>query len=255
MTWPLQTSGLNKHLASYMKGLTAKVFRTYNASITFQEQLDQGTPAKGTVQEKLNAYNQANRMVAILCNHQRAVPKTHEQSMGKMREKVRSLSAWYSQHLFNVTTQLRGLKYERMKLRHALFTIEPKMKKNKKYTEDESDLDDEAIATHEDSAKAREIEKAEKKFQKDNEKLAEEGKPPQKDSVLKEKIDDIEAEYKRLKKERGTQKHALKRERPVDKIEESIAKLDERIKTFKLQMEDREAGKEVALGTRCVRMV
>jgi DNA topoisomerase-1 len=72
-----------------MKGLTAKVFRTYNASITFQQQLDEGTPEKGaTVQEKLNAYNKANRMVAILCNHQRSVPKTHEASMGKMREKV-----------------------------------------------------------------------------------------------------------------------------------------------------------------------
>ena len=72
-----------------MKGLTAKVFRTYNASITFQEQLDQGTPEVGTVQEKVNAYNHANRMVAILCNHQRAVPKTHEASMQKMKEKVR----------------------------------------------------------------------------------------------------------------------------------------------------------------------
>ena len=72
-----------------MKGLTAKVFRTYNASTTFQQQLDQGTPKKGTVQEKLNAYNHANRMVAILCNHQRAVPKTHESSMMKMKEKVR----------------------------------------------------------------------------------------------------------------------------------------------------------------------
>lgn len=73
-----------------MKGLTAKVFRTYNASITFQQQLDEGTPEKGTVQEKLNAYNHANRMVAILCNHQRAVPKTHEASMQKMKEKVRA---------------------------------------------------------------------------------------------------------------------------------------------------------------------
>lgn len=78
---------MNKKLSSFMKGLTAKVFRTYNASITFQQQLDQGTP-KGTVQEKLNAYNHANRMVAILCNHQRAAPKTHEQSMQKMKEKV-----------------------------------------------------------------------------------------------------------------------------------------------------------------------
>ena len=72
-----------------MKGLTAKVFRTFNASKTFQELLDDGTPEKGTVQEKLNAYNHANRMVAILCNHQRSVPKTHSASMEKMGDKVR----------------------------------------------------------------------------------------------------------------------------------------------------------------------
>jgi DNA topoisomerase I len=71
-----------------MKGLSAKVFRTYNASITFQNQLDEGTPENGTLQEKLNHYNHANRMVAILCNHQRAAPKTHDQSMAKMKEKV-----------------------------------------------------------------------------------------------------------------------------------------------------------------------
>jgi DNA topoisomerase I len=71
-----------------MKGLTAKVFRTYNASITFQQQLDSGTPEEGSVQEKLNAYNHANRMVAILCNHHRTVPKTHETSMEKMKDKV-----------------------------------------------------------------------------------------------------------------------------------------------------------------------
>lgn len=93
MIW-LQTSDVNKKLSSFMKGLTAKVFRTYNASITFQQQLDQSTP-KGTVQEKLNAYNHANRMVAILCNHQRAAPKTHEQSMQKMKEKVRALFPFY----------------------------------------------------------------------------------------------------------------------------------------------------------------
>jgi DNA topoisomerase-1 len=71
-----------------MKGLTAKVFRTYNASITFQEQLDGKNLEDATPQEKFNAYNQANRMVAILCNHQRSVPKTHEQSMEKMKTRV-----------------------------------------------------------------------------------------------------------------------------------------------------------------------
>lgn len=146
--------------------------------------------------------------------------------------------------------QLRGLKYERMKLRHALFAIDSKFKKKKKYAEDESDLDDDAIANHEDTMKAKELEKVEKKFQKDNEKLKEEGKEPQEESVLKEKLKEVEAEYKRLKKERGTGKHVMKKEKPTEKIEEAIDKLDERIKTFKLQMEDREAGKEVALGTR-----
>ncbi|KAH8108004.1 hypothetical protein BXZ70DRAFT_884531 [Cristinia sonorae] len=227
----VDTGKLNKHLQSYMKGLTAKVFRTFNASHTFQEQLDSGTPAKGTVQEKLNAYNHANRMVAILCNHQRAVPKTHEQSMGKMKDK------------------LRGFKYERMKLRHALFAIDVKYKKKKKYAEDESDLDDDGIAEHEEQWKAREIEKVEKKFQKENEKLAEEGQKPQAESILKERKKEVETEFKRLVKERGTSKATMKRERPTEKIEEAIDKLDEKIKTFKLQMEDREAGKEVALST------
>jgi len=227
----VETPKLNKYLQSYMKGLTAKVFRTYNASFTFQNQLDMGTPEKGTLQEKLNAYNHANRMVAILCNHQRAVPKTHEQSMGRMKER------------------LRGFKYERMKLRHALFAIDSKYKKNKKYKDDESDLDDEAVAEHEEQWKAKEIDKVEKKFQKDNEKLKEDGKEELDESMLKEKIKEIEVEFKRLKKERGTEKAELKREKPTDKLEDAIDKLDEKIRTFKLQMVDREAGKEVALGT------
>ena len=83
-----QTTTLNKHLTSYMKGLTAKVFRTYNASITFQEQLDMYASNEASIQEKLNAYNKANRMVAILCNHQKAVSKTHGQSIEKMVDKV-----------------------------------------------------------------------------------------------------------------------------------------------------------------------
>lgn len=75
-----------------MKGLTAKVFRTYNASFTFQRLLDEEKLVGATLQEKLNAYNKANRWVAILCNHQRSAPKTHDQSMEKMRQKVSSLS-------------------------------------------------------------------------------------------------------------------------------------------------------------------
>lgn len=225
------TSSLNKHLTQEMKGLTAKVFRTYNASFTFQRLLDEEKLVGATLQEKLNAYNKANRWVAILCNHQRSAPKTHDQSMEKMRQKH------------------RGFKYERMKLRHVLFETDPKYKKYKKYAEDESEVDDDWIASHEEELKAKEIEKVEKKFTKENEKLEEDGKKPQKDSVLKDRIDAIEEEYERLTKERGTKKAALKRDRSAEKIEEAIDKLDEKIKAYKLQIVDRDAGKEVALGT------
>lgn len=66
------------------------MFRTYNASFTLQNQLDELTDAVATVPEKLLAYNRANRAVAILCNHQRAVPKTHDKSMENLREKIRA---------------------------------------------------------------------------------------------------------------------------------------------------------------------
>nr|XP_040018507.1 DNA topoisomerase 1 isoform X2 [Gasterosteus aculeatus aculeatus] len=83
----LNTIMLNKHLSSLMTGLTARVFRTYNASITLQEQLKELTNKSDNEQEKLLCYNKANRAVAILCNHQRALPKTFEQSMANLQAK------------------------------------------------------------------------------------------------------------------------------------------------------------------------
>jgi len=225
------TTGLNKHLQSEMKGLTAKVFRTFNASITFQRLLDENTLEDATLQEKLNAYNKANREVAILCNHRRTAPKTHEQSMEKVRDKQ------------------RGLKYDRMKLRHVLFKMDKKFRKKAEYQEDESDIDDDWIVSHEEALRAKEIEKAEKKFAKENEKLVEEGKDPQEDSELQQRIADIESDFKDLAKERGTEEAELKKEKPVEKVEEAIKKLTDRIKASKLQIIDRDEGKEVALGT------
>jgi DNA topoisomerase I len=136
-----------------------------------------------------------------------------------------------------------------MKLRHALLATDPKYKKQKRYTEDESDLDEDAVAEHEEACKAREIERAEKKFAKENEKLAEEDKPAQGKDVLRSRLRAIDDEFARLEKERGTSKATLKRDRPSEKLVEGIDKLEDKIKAFKLQMVDREAGKEVALGT------
>ena len=136
-----------------------------------------------------------------------------------------------------------------MKLRHALFALDNSYKRNKQYVDDESDLDDDGIVEHEDLLKTKEIERVQKKFAKENEKLVEDGKEQHGNDVLEDRLAAVEEEFARLKKERGTKKAVLKKERSVEKSEEAIQKLDEKIKTFKLQMDDREAGKEVALGT------
>ncbi|OWR41552.1 topoisomerase 1B [Danaus plexippus plexippus] len=86
----LNTQTLNEHLKELMPGLTAKVFRTYNASITLQRQLEELTDPDATIPEKILAYNRANRAVAILCNHQRAVPKGHSKSMEALKEKIQA---------------------------------------------------------------------------------------------------------------------------------------------------------------------
>ncbi|PFH35822.1 putative DNA topoisomerase I [Besnoitia besnoiti] len=148
----INSAALNNHLRQFMPGLSAKVFRTYNASITLQNELykldqalalraaeldgkpgakkakkeavkmqkkepesdDEDQPlaaaaAKENPQEEteeerrkreeqlrsitcnianvgelIQFYNDANRAVAILCNHQRSVPKQHAASMQKM---------------------------------------------------------------------------------------------------------------------------------------------------------------------------
>jgi DNA topoisomerase-1 len=43
---------------------------------------------EGTIPEKVKEYNDANRKVAILCNHKRTVAATHATSIEKMQEKV-----------------------------------------------------------------------------------------------------------------------------------------------------------------------
>ncbi|XP_059888921.1 DNA topoisomerase 1 [Delphinus delphis] len=84
----LNTGILNKHLQDLMEGLTAKVFRTYNASITLQQQLKELTAPDENIPAKILSYNRANRAVAILCNHQRAPPKTFEKSMMNLQSKI-----------------------------------------------------------------------------------------------------------------------------------------------------------------------
>jgi len=85
----MDSEKLNRFLSELMPGLTAKVFRTYNASTTLQQQLDELTDPDGNVTAKFLQYNRANRAVAILCNHQRAPPKTFDKQMENLIQKLK----------------------------------------------------------------------------------------------------------------------------------------------------------------------
>ena len=83
---------LNKHLNSLMEGLSAKVFRTYNASITLEKELPSPETMAGmSIPEKVNLFNAANRQVAILCNHQKTVSKAAETMFETLNGKLETM--------------------------------------------------------------------------------------------------------------------------------------------------------------------
>ena len=85
---------LNGKLKSLMPKLSAKVFRTFNASVTLDSLLAAArVPPGATVDEKKAAYDRANKEVAVLCNHQRAVPKGHAGQMEKVSARIEALEA------------------------------------------------------------------------------------------------------------------------------------------------------------------
>ncbi|KAH6811545.1 DNA topoisomerase I alpha [Perilla frutescens var. frutescens] len=86
----LDTSKLNAHLKELMPGLTAKVFRTYNASITLDDMLSRETKG-GDIAQNVVVYQHANKEVAIICNHQRTVSKSHSAQMSRLNEKIDEL--------------------------------------------------------------------------------------------------------------------------------------------------------------------
>ena len=229
----LTTSGLNKHLSNYMPGLTAKVFRTYNASWTMAKLLEK-MKSTGTIAEKVKDYNNANREVAILCNHKRTVAAGHSQTMEKMEDKI------------------NGMRYQQWRIKQMMLDLDPKLKKKKgaDFFALPEDLGGDWVKDHQAELVEQEKTKIQKKFDKENEKLEAEGQKPMKDKELKDRMlvaSELEAKFK---KELKTGKVEAEGKGPsVAKFETQIEKLDQRIATAKTQSEDRENNKEVALGT------
>ncbi|KAK4896735.1 DNA topoisomerase 1 [Elasticomyces elasticus] len=228
----LNTSGLNKHLSNYMTGLTAKVFRTYNASWTMANLLRE-MKAEGTIADKVLAYNAANRKVAILCNHKRTVAATHDAQMGKMEGRI------------------DGLRYQQYRVKQQMLDLDPKLKKKRgeEYFTLPDGLDDEWVLKHQAELVEEARDKIKKKFEKENEKLVTDGGKEMKSKELDERMevaDELEAKFKRENK-KGGKIEAEGKGPTVEKLETQLEKLDTRIATLKSQSEDRENNKEVAL--------
>lgn len=205
----LSTSVLNKHLQTLMPGLTAKVFRTFNASYTFQNEL-KNTPKEGLVAEKILAYNRANRQVAILCNHQRSVSKAHDSQMEKLSEKILTM------------------KYHRRVAKKKMLKLDPKLKKTRpELTEEESDLDEETFKRKEKEDRQEQLHRLEKKYEKMCEKAKEKGQPKPEKPTLKDST----------------------REPNMERLEKELTRLNDRIHQAKAMRIDKDENKTTALGT------
>eukprot|EP01038_Epipyxis_sp_PR26KG_P006716 gene6716-9209_t len=206
---------LNKHLNSLMPGLSAKVFRTYNASVTLEEKLPTAEELDGlSIQDKITRYNAANREVAILCNHQRTVSKATEVMFENLNEKLATMKE-----------QLNDLvKWKELAKKSKESKIPLK--------DDDKDATEKIQAMIQAATKKKETAKTdEQKLQGANE------------------LEAAKALLKQESKKRFVDKHMYKQAPSETSIENRIQKWNEDIRKLEVDIRNRDENKEVALGT------
>lgn len=92
----ITSTSLNKYLDDIMPGLTAKVWRTYNASMLFQKELErvntnviEKMPESERINYLMSIFNQANTAVALLCNHQKNVSTDIVKAVEKIDDMIK----------------------------------------------------------------------------------------------------------------------------------------------------------------------
>eukprot|EP00834_Sanchytrium_tribonematis_P001382 NODE_33_length_36935_cov_1.609241.p22 type:complete len:241 gc:universal NODE_33_length_36935_cov_1.609241:1058-336(-) len=194
-----------------MKGLTAKVFRTYNASHTFQVEL-KSTPKNANLGEKVLAFNRSNRQVAILCNHQKSVSKGHDGQMKKMRDKILAVI------------------YQRIVCREKIYESGATIKLPDTSNQ-EKEITDEWIADYLEIEAENNAAKLKKQFEKDSEKRKENGEEQISWDEFLEK------------------KNAPKKSKTVDGLLKEYERLTARLEQYETAIVDKDEGKTTALGT------
>ena len=82
---------VNAYYSTIVKGLSAKVFRTYLASSVVTKYLREHTDVKSeSNMKKLFHAKLANLDAAIMCNHKRTIPKNFEASLQKKRDTLKT---------------------------------------------------------------------------------------------------------------------------------------------------------------------
>lgn len=233
----LDPSILNKHLQNYMAGLTAKVFRTYNASKTMQDQLDNmNIKLEQPIQEKILQYNAANREVAILCNHQKSIGKNHESSVQKANDKIEELI------------------WQKIRFKRTLLQINPNLKKlDENYFKEISDLTKEKELEIISRITERDLLKFKRKFINDNEKKKEKEMDLLPESQLDEWVEKVNTQQAiyiaEVDNDGKLEEEFLGKNNNEEKLKEKIQKLEQRIINANLQLKDKEDNSQVSLGT------
>jgi len=211
----LTPSDLNKHLSSLMKGLSAKVFRTYNASVTLEKELPSEEDLEGlSIADKIVRYNAANRQVAILCNHQKTVSKAAETMFENLNEK------------------LTTLKQQRQELLDWKALVDKKKASQIPLKEEDKEVMEEIKQRMEDAVRRRDAATA------SDEKLA---------AVAQ--MEAAKAELKVEQKKRFVDKHKYSSMPTAAMIDSRLNKWADDIRKMEVDIRNRDENKEVALGT------
>jgi len=206
---------LNKHLTSLMKGLTAKVFRTFNASITLEKELPSAESLQHlNVAQKMIEYNAANRQVAILCNHQKTVSKATETMFENLNEKLNTIKHQRDE-LIKWKTLAKSGKLNKIPLKA-----------------DDKDRLEKIQADLQEATKKKEAAKT------DAEKLN-----------AAAQFEQAKAAQKLDQKRRFDEKHMYKTTPALTSIESRLEKWVEDLRKLEVDIRNRDENKEVALGT------
>lgn len=104
---------VNKYLQTFMKGLTAKVFRTFNASYLFSRELRkinkkyENYTGPDKIKLLLEEFNKANLKVAKQMNHQKKIARSFSEQVEKINDQIKELSLQLRSKTITPTKRLK----------------------------------------------------------------------------------------------------------------------------------------------------